>query len=277
MTRLLWAIAIAMLLLTACNNYGKKVSINTYSEVYYKGEGITEADAQRLGNFLLQAGYFDSSKETTVQLMRDKDAYLVKMVIDEEEVAKDKDFYQRFFWFMQEPIAQNVFGGNTTKIVLADEDLKELEPVGDIAKVVVNSKNRVLYNPDGVTETDAKNLGVFLEESGYFNGTKEVDILLHKTNGAYTVRFLVDEAALNEDKDQFVSLFKIYKYFIGQGVFNGQKTHAVLTSLELKDLEPLADLTDEEKAAVEEQGQASASKGNGMNVLSAAAAEVPEL
>ena len=273
MIRLLWTVATAMLLLTACNNYGKKVVFH-HNEIYYKGSGVTETDAQRLGAFLWQSGYFDSTKASTVQLLKEDAAYVVKMVVDEEEIARDKAFYQRFFWYLQEPMAQNVFAGAKTKIILADGGLNDLEAVGDIAIVKANAKSRVLYNPDGIAEADAQNLSDFLAQTGYFNGHTDIDILLHKTGNEYTVRFLVDKAVLNEDRDQFISLFKIYKYFIGQGVFNGQKTHAFLTSFELNDLEVLADLSEEEKAAVREQ--AAASPGNSSEALQTNAEETPE-
>lgn len=257
------ALVAATLMLTACNNYGTKVQVTPTAEVYYKGEGVTEADAKKLGDFLVQQGYFDSTKETTVQLLKEADTYVVKMVIDEEEVAKDKDFYKRFFWYLQQPIAEGVFSGAKTKIVFANDQLKDLETLGGIAKAATHANNRVLYNPEGITESDAKNLDAYFVQTGFFTGAKPMDILLQKDKDEYSVRFLVDEAALNADKEEIVTFFRVYKYMIGQDVFKGQKTKAYLTSLELKDIEPVADLTAEEKAAVDEANGANAAVPTG--------------
>ena len=47
--------------LTACSNHGKKVKIEgTKAEVYYKGDGVTEDDAKKTGEFLKSVSLFNS-------------------------------------------------------------------------------------------------------------------------------------------------------------------------------------------------------------------------
>ena len=253
------ALVAATLVLTACNDYGTKVQITPTSEVYYKGEGVSEADAKKLGGFLKEQGFFDSSKATTVQLLKEGESYVVKLVIDQEVVSKDKAFYNRFFWYMQQPLTEQVFGGKPAKIVFADDELKDLQPMNSIAKVATKANNRVLYNPNGVTQTDAAKLEEFLIQSGFFDGSRDSDILLDKENDTYNIRFLVDEAAYNQNKDEVNAYFKVFKYVIGQDLFTGTKTNAFLTSLTLKDIETVADLTAEEKQAVDAANAGTAS------------------
>ena len=57
MRKLLMLLLPLTLILTSCNlfdNYGKKAEINDKLTVYYKGEGVTEAEAKKLGAFLEQ-------------------------------------------------------------------------------------------------------------------------------------------------------------------------------------------------------------------------------
>lgn len=242
-------IALACTLLTACENYGEKLEVSS-SEVYFK-DGASEPEAKKLGEFLKKQGYFDSSKKATVQLVKDKDDYVVKMVVDEKEINKDKAFYQRYFWFVQDLISKEVFNGKKTKIVMADKGLKEIESVGAIAKANINPKNSVYYNPENITAADVQKLGDNLTKLGYFNGSKDLDVFLDKEKGENHLRFIVDEAAVAANKEEIMPFFKASKYVIEKNVFNNQKAKVLLTSLELKDIEEVKELSAAEKAAID--------------------------
>ena len=106
--------------------------INDQSEVYYKGEGVTEDDARKLGDFLLSQGYFNTVDQRSVQLSREKDSYVVKMVVDEEKVNTDETVLTGFkVWQMW--IEESVFNGKQTKIVLANTELKTIKEVGEFS------------------------------------------------------------------------------------------------------------------------------------------------
>ncbi len=243
------AFAFACILLTACNNYGDKIEVSS-SEVYYK-DGASEPEAKKLGDFLKKQGYFDSSKKATVQLVKDKEDYVVKMVVDEDVVNKDKAFYHRYFWFIQDLISKEVFKGKKTKIVMADDGLKDIATVGTIKKASINERNSIYYNPENITAADAQKLGDFLAKLGYFNGSKDLDVFLYQENGENNIRFIVDEAAVSANKAEVMPFFQVSKYAMEKQVFNNKKAKVWLTSLELKDLEEVKELTAEEKAAVD--------------------------
>jgi len=123
---------VATLLLTACNNYGKKAQINSKSEVYYKGDGVTEADAKKLGAFLVQNGFFNNTDERSVQLSKDSGAYVIRLVVDTDKVNKNKEEILSSFKAWQYIIAQNVFPDAETKLVLTNDHFEDFLPVGEL-------------------------------------------------------------------------------------------------------------------------------------------------
>ena len=129
MKKLFLLLVIAALLFTACEEHGTKININNKSEVFYKGDGVNEADAKRLGAFLLKQGYFSTIDNRSVQLLKEGDVYIVKFVVDEERLKNDKENVLLGFKVWQMWIQDGVFNGAKTKIVLADNNLEDLHPV----------------------------------------------------------------------------------------------------------------------------------------------------
>lgn len=122
---------VLLMFFSACNllnPYGKKVTINSKSEVYLKGEGVTEAEATKLGNYLLKIGFFDDSTQKSVQLLKDS-TYVVKFVVD-EKALKDNPAAEVSFMAIQMLITDSVFNGNKVRVVLADNNLKDIKIVG---------------------------------------------------------------------------------------------------------------------------------------------------
>jgi hypothetical protein len=74
--------------LSACTNYGKKVTIDgSKGEVYYKGDGVTEADAKKLGTYLKDViKYFNDEKKQSVQLTKSKGASMSIDLYDNKPV-----------------------------------------------------------------------------------------------------------------------------------------------------------------------------------------------
>jgi len=128
MKKLLFVFFLAAVVLAACNSYGDKVMINDKSEVYYKGDGVTAADAQKLGEFLLKNNYFDTISKKSVQLTKTTDTFNVKFVVDKAkiETQKNADF---LFQIMGTAISSEVFGNKPVKVVLADERMKAFKDV----------------------------------------------------------------------------------------------------------------------------------------------------
>jgi hypothetical protein len=112
-----------LLSLSACNNYGDKVT-HGYLEVYYK-EGITKAQAQRTVDFLYPYWQDPSGKTDTksVQLDRNGDTVLFRMVADEKKMALVDD---ATFYSMGNVFSDSIFNGAPVNIHLTNNRFKTI-------------------------------------------------------------------------------------------------------------------------------------------------------
>ncbi len=115
----------AAVLLVSC--YGNKVKINDKSEVYYK-DGATEAEAKKLGDYLLENEYFDTKDARTVQLLKKDSTYIIKFVTDRKLIESDTSYTANFqlFGFL---IQSDVFENKPIKIELADASLETYKTI----------------------------------------------------------------------------------------------------------------------------------------------------
>lgn len=141
----------ATFVFTACNQYGKKVAINSHSEVYYKGDSITKADAEKLGNFLLQQGFFNTTDDRSVQISKDSGAYVIRLVVDMDRVNENKDKILTSFKAWQYIIAQHVFPDAETKLILTDEHFTDFLSVGELTTA---EKEQLQQEIDKASEPD---------------------------------------------------------------------------------------------------------------------------
>lgn len=103
--------------------YGKRIQINEFSEVFLEGKKMTEQDAQKLGAYLLDIGFFDASSKRSVQLSNNLDTVVVKFVVDTAKV-KANPVIETSFLAMQYLLRDSVFNGKPTTVILATERFK---------------------------------------------------------------------------------------------------------------------------------------------------------
>lgn len=133
MRKLFVLLAIATLVFTSCDDFGTKVAINDKSDVYYKGEGITEADAKNLGTLLSEMSFFSNTGEQkSVQLTKEKDTYFVRFVIDQNAYEKNKEAANSSFRLIQGVISESLFAGSPTKVVLTDNKFEDVAQIGEL-------------------------------------------------------------------------------------------------------------------------------------------------
>lgn len=219
------------LLLASCNlfnNYGKRVKINDKNEVYYKGEGVTETDAKKLGDYLVTEKYFDNSNEATAQLTKDGDAYLVHLVIDEDKLKANKEQITNEFWLMQSRLSENVFSNAKTRIIFADDHLKDLQTLDNLTKVVSNNAE-IYIKGDGVTTDQAKKLASILREKNLF-GESSPNIVMEKQNGTYKLGIVYDPDYYSQNKTTVAPTFQLIQWLASEEVFNNATTEVSLTS-----------------------------------------------
>ena len=108
----------------ACSNYGEKLEFNG-GEMYYT-KNTTEADAKKLGDYLVKEGYFDG-KPKTVQLDKSGSTYQVKMVIQKESQT-DPKILEALKTFAGQ-ISSEVFANAATEIHVCDDSLKTVQVI----------------------------------------------------------------------------------------------------------------------------------------------------
>ena len=112
------------LLLIGCDNYGSMLEFNG-GELYYTSS-VSERDAYKLGEYLVESGFFDGQRKT-IQLNKTGDTYEFRMVI-KTGIEKDEEYIQLFKMMCVE-LSDYVFNGNPVDIHLCDEYLNTLRVV----------------------------------------------------------------------------------------------------------------------------------------------------
>lgn len=130
---------LSLALLSSCgSDFGKKVSINNNSDVFYKGNGVTGDDAQRLGDFLLREGYFDTTTNKTVQLTKDTAAWVVRLVVDREKYAEADLTLSSSMRIFEMVMSEQVFDRQRTRLELVDDEMKPIDAVKYTPPVIVD-------------------------------------------------------------------------------------------------------------------------------------------
>lgn len=139
--RSLSALLIFSLVLSGCNDYGKKL-VSGSLEIYYK-DGITEEQAQKTANYIA-GSRGDNAQKASMQLCKINGVVCFRMVYD-KEIAKtvaDEVFYQ-----LGNTISDDIFNGAPVNIELTGDAFetfktfpyKKIAPLQDVPKHEVPS------------------------------------------------------------------------------------------------------------------------------------------
>ena len=121
-------ITIVALSISACTqNYGKEYKLDSKHNVYYKGEGVDEALAKKLADYLKEQEYFQDSITSTVQLVKLKDTFNLNFVVDETKLTGG---YENNFLIFGAFIAEKVFNNAPVIIQLTNDKLKPFKNLG---------------------------------------------------------------------------------------------------------------------------------------------------
>lgn len=77
-----------------------------------------------------------------------------------------------------------------------------------------------IFYTENVTEPEARALGDYFKEAGWFKSGSEKSIKLEKEDGRYQVKFVVSES--NSDDKKTVTLFKDIGKEISKDIFQGK-------------------------------------------------------
>ena len=121
-------ITIVALSINACSgSYGKEYKLDSKHNVYYKGEGVNEAEAKKLANYLKEMDYFQDSIECTVQLGKNKDTFNLNFVVDETKLTGG---YENNFLIFGAYISEKVFNNAPVTIQLTNDKLEPFKNLG---------------------------------------------------------------------------------------------------------------------------------------------------
>jgi len=125
--KLFLLIALVATLFNSCQQYGKEYKLDKKHNVYYKGDGVDEALAKKLADYLKANQYFQDDIEATVQIVKIKDTFNLNFVVDEGKLnAETENSFLLFGGF----ISQNVFNKAPVTIQLTNNKLEPFKNLG---------------------------------------------------------------------------------------------------------------------------------------------------
>ena len=200
--------------LVSCTNYGTKVTFAEHKgEVFYKGDGVTEADAKSLGKFLEDNEFFlKDDKKRSVQISKKDNRIQFRMVIDEKGFSQIKDADEKFA-MLGAMMSREVFKNTPVDVIYTDAGFNDKKTIAfnpaltnavSISTEIKNMKkknymaNTLYYAPD-IEESAADTIMNYFIKSDFFTSSGNNDILLSKSadNGAH-FRFPVKASFANE-------------------------------------------------------------------------------
>ncbi len=100
----------------------------------------------------------------------------------------------------------------------------------NLPKVVISPGKEVFYGKEA-TEGEARMVGKFLQEDGYFSGNNEASVLVEKERKQYTVTFVM----LNPEQpsEEVLAYFRGLTPRLSQEVFNGDRVEIKLSDPEM--------------------------------------------
>lgn len=205
---------LSVLTLIACNNYGKKIPVSgTKAEVYYKGEGVTEADARKAGDFFKKTGFVSNEKEASIQLTKVGERYLVRFVYSKDYYEKNKTLEDVFKKYGAQ-MSKEIFDGQKVDIALADKHFEDFKSIPfdeasaktlEEPKIEPKDEGEALLGKDdfehdkaggvdfywkGVSDKESKTIADYIVQNGSFAGGT-AEIYITKDGDRYILRFPV--------------------------------------------------------------------------------------
>ena len=200
--------------LSSCTDYGKKVTFTGHKgEVFYKGDGVTEADAKATGKFLEDNEFFlKDDKKRSVQISKKDSRIEFRIVIDEKGMARIEDADDKFA-LLGAMMSKTVFNKAPLDVIYTDDGFKDKKTIAfkpelleaanltDEIKAMKTKKyeNNTLYYTNDVSEEASDNIINYLVKSEFFTPKGTNDIILSKTaNGGAHFKFPVKTDFANE-------------------------------------------------------------------------------
>lgn len=218
------AAAVAFLLLlglSGCNaqGYGDKVEYDG-TEVYFLGDGVTQADADRLGAYLKSAGFTDGNRKS-VQLQRAGDAWQFRMVTS-DEAAKDPAF-QAIAKLECLNLSGHVFDGAPVEFHICDDSLETQTTLKGLSGKLTPAGDSEIFH-DGMESEQVERFVQFGQESGLL-GETPLSIHLSKDGDVIVLRMVVVDPS--DTSEEAMAPLKAIAEDISANVFDGAPVRVV--------------------------------------------------
>jgi hypothetical protein len=190
-TFLLFAVAI---LFCGCNDYGQKIVVDG-TEVYFDGKEVAKADAEQLGNALQELKFTDGVKKA-VQLQRDGDKLIFKMVV-QSEYLDSRELDGNFEMMCLELSA--AFDGNAVECHACDNQLISKRKFHGLRGKLTDLGKSDFYTYEINDEQLERVIGA-MKTLGFVADDVEGTMYFGKVNEAYEFRLAcLEEYRTNED------------------------------------------------------------------------------
>jgi hypothetical protein len=158
-------------------------------ELWYRAP-VSASEAQRVGEYLTEAGYFNDDVAVTVQLAKEQERYHVRFVVQPDR--SDDLLSNIVLGSMGREIGQRILGGQAIEVALVDPHLQPLKTVAPSATVTFGASE--LYYTDPVTNDEARAVGEHFQKVGFFGNDRATSVHLGRDGGTYQLRFIVSDA-----------------------------------------------------------------------------------
>lgn len=161
-------------------------------ELYFANP-VTEGEAGRVGQFLVDEQYFSDTKEATVRLDHQGARYQLQFVIDPSFADSLSTVAQ--LGVIGGEISRQVLGGKPVDVLLSDNRWKLIKAVPPSGRLTFGSGE--VYYTQPVTAEEARAVGNALLEIG-LGKDKGVSVHLGREQNTYQLRFVIDRSRVDD-------------------------------------------------------------------------------
>jgi hypothetical protein len=222
------AVLVAALFYIGVSNEPSRLAFKK-GELYY-AKPVTEAEAGRVGQFLLDREFFSDGKALTVRLDRNEARYQLQFVIN-PSYADDLIFATQL-GVMGHDISRDVLGGKPLDVLLSDNRWKPLRAVPASAKLTFGRGE--LYYTDPVTAEQARAVGDLLHKFGFFTDDRSVSVHLGREQNIYQIRFVINRSGV--DDPSVVKDFRVLARAVAEQALGNEPVMLHLCDEELQTL-----------------------------------------
>ncbi len=201
----------------AALEFDESVDMGSGQEVFY-GYGVTREDAQRIGEALVETGYFDGTPTDVLISGRVGDREISFPVADG---VWDDEFWVLWFRGLVGDIAPAI-GGQQVTMRLLDagwNEKKRLQFEFNTQPFVDMGQDQYVWYFRGATREDAQRVGEALIEDGYFDGRSEI-VMIAGPASDRKITFYVQDGAL--EKESTVQWFREFSEDIAPAIGGGK-------------------------------------------------------